>query len=261
MYKKYAYQSDTPEHIRSLKNYDAQRVQSFVRNNYLLQNTTIILNCPFGKVNKTKELLNKYFNLPNRCPKCYVSTPEFSYAHKKLQIIHVKNTSKSNDNVIMRHCVNKNIKFMSNEHIALLYIKDILFNFQKGLFYKQLRDKHGLIYSMSMSLDVDMKNSKSSVYFLETSTKNHQIDLLIFYLIDIISNIKISKSNIENTRQRFKIQHEMQKFNNLTTFNTLYRKYFTNNLPIIERSDINKKITNIDNNTIQKLCQLFSKRT
>jgi predicted Zn-dependent peptidase len=257
MYSKYAYQSDTPEHIRSLKNYDVNRIKKFVRNNYLLQNTTIILNCPYGGVKKTKVLLNKYFNLPNKCPKCFVSTPEFSYKHKKLQIIHIKNTSKSSNNVIVRHYVNKNIKFMSNEHIAILYIKDILFNFQKGLFYKELRDKHGLIYSMLLNLDIDMKNSKSSVYFLETSTKKHQVDLLIFHLINIISDIKITKSNIENSRQRFKIQHEMQKFNNLTTFNKLYRRFFTNNLPIVERSDINKKIVDMDNQTIQKYVNIF----
>lgn len=258
MYKQYAYQMDTQEHIKSLKNYDVTRIQNFVRKNYLLQNTTIILNCPLVSVQKTKELLVKYFNIPNKCPECFVTTPVFSYKHKHLQIVHVPNKVQ-NDSILVRHYVSKNIKYVSDEHIALLYIQDILFNFEKGIFFKKLRDEYGLIYSMSLNLDIDMKNSKSSLYYLETSVRDDKLADLLYYLLEIISKIQISKTNIENTRKRFKLEREMQKFNNLTTFNKHYGKYFMNKTPIIERSHIYDKMLNIPYDVLQKYVQVFKK--
>ena len=258
MYKNYAYQMDNKEHIKSLKNYDIKRIQKFVRSNYLLQNTTIILNCPLNSVEKTKEMLVKYFNIPNKCPDCFITTPVFAFKHKTLQIINVKNNTENNS-VLVRHYVSKNIKYMSDEHIALLYIQDIMFNFEKGIFFKELRDKYGLIYSMSLNLDIDMKNSKSSMYYMETSVEKHKIDSLLYHLFDIISNVKVSQTNLQNTRKHFKIEQEMQKFNNLTTFNEFYGQYFVNNIPIIERSSVHDKILKITDDTIQKYVSIFKK--
>jgi predicted Zn-dependent peptidase len=258
MYKKYGYQMDTNEHIKSLKNYDITRIQNFVRKNYLLQNTTIIVNCPLNSIEKTKELLIQYFSIPNKCPNCFVTTPVFSYKHKKLQIVHIPNKVQ-NDSILVRQYVSKNIKYMSDEHISLLYIQDILFNFEKGIFFKKLRDEYGLIYSMSLNLDIDMKNSKSSLYYLETSVRDDKMETLIYHLLEIISKIEVSKTNIENTRRRFKLEKEMQKFNNLTTFNKFYGKYFMNKTPIIERSDIYDKMLNIPQDIIQKYVEIFKK--
>jgi len=97
------------------------------------------------------------------------------------------------------------------------------------------------------------------LYFMETSVRDDKMETLVYHLLEIISKIDVSKTNIENTRKRFKLEKEMQKFNNLTTFNKFYGKYFINKTPIIERSDIYEKMLNIPHDIIQKYVEIFKK--
>ena len=50
-----------------------------------------------------------------------------------------------------------NIKFLSKEYLILQLLDKILFNFEIGVFYKELREKTGLVYSIKFCL----KESKS----------------------------------------------------------------------------------------------------
>jgi len=259
LYKNHSDIMDYDKSIKSLNYYDAKRIYEFIKKKYLLQNMTIILNCPLNAVIKTEKLINKYFNYNNKCPKCFIETPILTYKNKSLKIINVKNPKNQKNDVIIKHMVLKTIKHLSDEHIALKYIDDIFFNFETGIFFKELRDKYGLIYNIGLYFDIDIVQPKSSKYYIETRTGEKNIPNLIYYMLEIIKNLEITDENIKNSKITFKINKEYEKFKKLTSFNKYYGKYVKNNIPIVEISEYYKKLINIKNNVIKKYLIIFKK--
>lgn len=259
LYKNHSNIMNYDKSIKSLKYYDTKRIYDFIEKNYLLHNITIILNCPLNNVKKTEKLINKYFNYTNKCPECFIKTPILTYKNKSLKIINVKNPKNQKDDIILKYMVVKTIKHLSNEHIALKYINDIFFNFETGIFFKELRDKYGLIYNIGLYYDIDIVQPKSSKYYIKTRTSEKNIPNLIYYILKIIKNLEITDENIRNSKITFKINKEYEKFKELTSFNKYYGKFVKNNIPIIEISEYYKKLINIKNNVIKKYLITFKK--
>jgi hypothetical protein len=112
--------------------------------------------------------------MPNKNKKAKIKFPLYQYNNKPLKVLFIKNQSKTDDNVLFRLVVDDSIEYLSIEHLSLMYLKEILFNFETGIFYKTLRDKLGYIYHIQLNMYVDMVNPLSSYYYIETSV-NHKI--------------------------------------------------------------------------------------
>lgn len=260
MFPKLFYQFDLQNRINNIKQYDINKLYNYIREHIILNNIIVNVSCPNGKEHETFKLIQKYFNFakPEKKQK-ELQYPVYKYDNDYLKIIYVNNHNKNINNSILRIYVSEDIKFNSKEHFALLYLKNILFNFQTGTFYKNLRDKLGLVYGVRFNIDIDLHNSISSMYYIETSTNYNSIPILIEKILDIIENLTLTDEEINNGRKKLIIKNENEIFENLTSFNIYYGLYMLHKKPIIDKKDIHKKIINVSNNYIKKILAKFKK--
>lgn len=256
MYSKYAYQYDNNKHIKFIKNYNTDNIYKFIEDHVLLHNTIVSISCPTDQVANTVKLFKKYFNIPNKNKNAQIKFPIFQYNSDSMKVLYIKNKYQD-DNALVRLVVDDSIKYLSKEHLSLMYLKEILFNFETGIFYKKLRDELGIIYNIGMGLTVDMVNPISSSYYIETSCSYKKVPILISSILNIIKNLTLTEQEINNGKSKFIVKYEFQKFNDLTSYNEYYQKYLLHKLPIIERSQINKKFLAITNKDIMKTLQKF----
>ena len=244
LHPKYYYMSDQKHHIKTVKTFTLSHVKKFIKNKVCSKDMVLSITCPKNKVRETKNNIDKYFGKIKRNNKCKNIYPILQHNNKEFKIIHVEN--KHNDNVIVRIYVYKNIEFMSKENIILGLLKNILFNFQTGIFYKILRTKLGLIYNTGMSIDIDIMNSKASYYYLYTQCEAKNLPLLISEIIKILSTYKITNKDISDAKNRNKVSYENKKFNNLTSYNYEYKTHILYNKKFISNEEYFKMVDNIE---------------
>jgi predicted Zn-dependent peptidase len=258
MYNKYAYQYDHQKHINNIKKFCIEDMYKFIQNHVLLHNTVVTITCPMGKVASTLKIAKKYFEIPNTKKKAQIKYPIYQYNSKYLKVLHIKNNNKI-ENATVRLVVDDSIEYLSDEHLALMYLQEILFNFETGVFYKVLRDQLGFIYNISLNLYVDMTKPISSSYYIETSVNSKLLPQFLKVVLDIIKNLKLSDEQINNGRAAFIVKNEFQKFNNLTSYSEYYSNYLLHKLPIVERSVIKNKLLKVSNDVIVKILNKFKK--
>lgn len=249
MYSKYAYQYDHNQHIKFIAKYDTDKIYKFIQQHVLPHNTIVCVSCPLNKVDETKSLIKKYFSFPNKNRNTVIQYPLYQYNSDSLKVLYIKNNY-NDDNAAVRLVVDDSIKYLSKEHLSLLYLREILFNFETGIFYKKLRDELGLIYNISMELTVDMVNPVSSSYYIETSVDYKRVPQLVKAMLDIIKNLQMTDEIIEYGKQKYRVKYEYYKFNDLTSYNSYYGQYLLYKLPIVERSEIKKKLLSVTNKDI-----------
>jgi predicted Zn-dependent peptidase len=159
--------------------------------------------------------------------------------------------------VIVRIYVYKNIEFMSKENIILGLLKNILFNFETGIFYKILRTKLGLIYKTGISYDIDIMNSKASYYFIYTQCEAKNLPLLISEIIKILSTYKITNKDISNSKNRNKVSYENKKFYDLTSYNYEYKTHMMYDKKFISNEEYFKMVDNISANDVKDFYDTF----
>lgn len=258
MYKKYSYMNDLNKHITHIQSYNTNKIYSYIKNHILLNNIIVIANCPLNRVKKTENILKKHFNFKlksNKSNKKIIKYPIFQYNNECPKILYIKN--KYGKNTTLRIVIDDSIKYNSKEHISLIYLEYILFNFETGIFYKILRDKMGLIYDIGLDLNIDMKNPISSSYYIETTINYKKLPLLIKSIIDIIKMLDLSDSQIESGKKKVLVNYELEKFNDLTSYNTYYGEYLLHKIPIIEKSVLKQKFIEVCNKDIRKTLEKF----
>lgn len=256
MYSKYDYQRDYDKHIKNITRFDTNTMYDYIKSHILLHNIIVSVTCPLNAVKKTEKLVRKYFNFPNPDKSAYITYPIYKHDNKGLKILYVHHHFKI-ENAMIRLIVDDAIEYLSVEHLSLLYLNEILFNFETGVFYKMLRDKLGLIYSIHMVLSIDMVHPISSSYYIQTSVNYRHLPKLINVLLHIIENIELTHEEIENGKQKFMVHTEFQKFNDLTSYNAYYTEYLLHKLPIVERSKIREKCMKIKNTDIMNCLKKF----
>lgn len=255
-YPSLAYKCDMEKHSKSVKNYTSKQIYDFIKRKILLHNTVVSVTCPHDAVDNTIQMAKKYFRFRNVNPNGYVKYPIYRVVNKSLKIVHVKDKSRSN-NTNVRYEVSKRIEYLSKKHLSLICLNQILFNFETGIFYKILREGLGLIYNISLHLQVDIMNPVSSAYYIETSVKIDKTSTLIKNIIDILKNLKLTDNEIQNGKKRVLINHEYLKFNNLTSYTNHYEQFLLFKHPIIERSEIADKIRDLSTHDIRSTLNQF----
>lgn len=260
MYAKYAYQFDHKKHIEHIEKYDANKIYKFIDSHILLKNTIVSVSCPEANMEDAAKLIKKYFLFKPKAAEKQLKYPIYQYNNNILKIIYVGNKFYNDDNATVRIVVDGSIKYLSKEHLCLIYLQNILFNFDTGIFYAALRHKLGLIYNIHMYLDVHLSNPILSSYFIQTSTSCKNIPVLIRHLLDIISSLLVSEEDIKASQQKILLDFEFEKFTNLTSFNTYYSKYLLHKIPIIEQHLIREKLQNIKYSDIRKTLKRIQKQ-
>jgi len=255
LHPKYYYMRDQKYHIKTVKKFTLSDVKKFIKNKVCSKDIVLSITCPLNKIKETKNNIDKYFGKIKRNNKCKSIYPILQHYNKELKIIHVEN--KHNDNVIVRIYVYKNIEFMSKENIILGLLKNILFNFQTGIFYKILRTKLGLIYNAGISYDIDIMNSKASYYYLYTQCEANNLPLLISEIIKILSTYKITNKDISDSKNSNKVSYENKKFYDLTSYNNDYKTHMIYNKKFISNEEYFKMVDNISANDVKYFFDTF----
>lgn len=253
MYPKYAYQLDHKRHINHIQKYDTNKIYKFINSHILLKNTIVSISCPEAQMKKTTQFVKKYFYFKPHPSEMNIKYPIYQYDNHDLKILYVSNKQYKDNNAIVRLVVDGSIQYLSKEHLCMIYLQKILFNFETGIFYTMLRHKLGLIYNIHMYLNVHIQNPILSSYQIDTSTDHKNLPQLIKAMLDIVANLTVTKDDIEAARQTISLEYEFKKFHSLTSYNSYYSSYLLHKVPIVEQSSIQKKLEKITLTDIQNV--------
>jgi predicted Zn-dependent peptidase len=228
-----------------------KNIEDYVHRHIFINNITLSINCPVADVGKTKKMIEKYF-AGTRLSKGHLKYASYIHENKGLKIIYVRNPYPVDGNVLVRFYVNTPLKFLGLHHIHLIFLNEMLFNFQTGIFYNVLRKELGLIYDISLITNVDIMHPKASTYYMQTSVKIQDVPKLIRSLIGILNSYEVTDEVVHSTKNALFVQYENMKFNDLTSYNAYYETFTLHKIPITERSEVSRKIQNVSKRDIVK---------
>jgi len=258
MFYKYSYQFNYQKHIDFIKKYDTSKLYDYFRNHILLKNVIVTVTCPLNARNKTIKLLKNAFNFNKINQKYKIKYPVYNYISNNIKIIHIKN-SQHIDNADLRIIVDLNTSRYSVKHLSLVYLNKILFNFETGIFYKILRRELGLVYNISLDINIDDIHNKSSAFIINSNIISNKLPDLILNIIKIIQNLYITDDLINEARKKIIIEGEYNNFYNLNTQALYYGTFLLYNKNIIENKNIVKLFSNITNKHIHEELEKFKK--
>jgi len=187
LYPKHYHLEDFKRDINYIKKYNIKLIRKFIRNKILTNNIVINAACPRHKIKKTIQIINKYFGAIKKSKKQSINYPVLSVNNNKLKIVQIKN-KKQDDNTIINIYTYMNIKFLSKEHLIQGLLQKILFNFELGVFYRELRESLGIIYNIHLYNNINVRNSKESYYNIVTKCSLKNVPTVINKIFDILHN-------------------------------------------------------------------------
>lgn len=250
------FKCDNQQSILNLEKYGEKDVYKYVHNKITNNNIVISVTCPFDKIKQTKEIIKQYFSFINKNQK--PKKIAFSKQVRKINnrhIIWVKNNIKASNNISginidMR--VYDDIMYMSPFHIALMYFKEIFFNFETGIFYKRLRDALGLVYYVHFDYFISMAYPRMSLYNISTNVSATNLTKTLKEIISILETLDVTDKDIESARNRINRRESQKKINTFTSLNQHYMNFMIYKRPIMERSQIKKRILDIDQTILKQ---------
>lgn len=248
---------DYKKHIKNVKRFTNRDIKNFIRNNLCTKNMVVTITCPKIKIREVQRNVYNFFGKIRTKNKCNDIFPILKHNNRIFKIIGIKNNLNNNNLIRLYLC--KNIEFYSREHFMLLVLKDILFNFNIGIFYKILRDKLGLIYNMSFKLNIDYIDKRSSYIYLSTTSNFKNLPIIIKELINIISTYKITENDIKIARNINYIDFEKIKFNDISSYNYTYKKHLLYKKKFVSNYEMFKTMNNFTFKEITEYFELLRK--
>ena len=258
LFPKYAYHFDLKKHIELIKSYNVNKIYDFYKKHIQLNNVTVSITCPKAGLKETQRLVNRYFGILRNIRKTKLKYPLYEYKSKQLKMVYIKKPYKD-VNVTLRLYTYKRIEFLSKEHLCLVFLSELLFNFDIGIFYKRLRKELGIVYYVGIYIDIDIKEPRSSNYYIDTTAEQSNVPRLIKELLNIFRTYSLTDEEIEDAKNIVYKNFEYRRFFNLTSYNNYYSTYTLYNKPIIERSELLKKYQQISNRDIRKYFEIMKK--
>jgi len=134
-----------------------------------------------------------------------------------------------------------------------------MFNFNTGIFYKILRTKLGLIYSIGLETDIDIINHKSSSYNIYTECNKNKVPELILNILNIINEYNITYEEYANAIKNINLYFETKKFIKINSLDEYYKKSLLFNKPLLYNKDYLELYNNIKYNDVKEYYKTFSK--
>jgi len=255
LYPKYVYYMNHKNNIKNVKKFTSYDIKKFIISKLCTNNLLITISCSNDKIKKTTDMIKKYFSVIKK-NKCKIKYPIFENKNKGFKIIYVNN--KYNDNAIIKLLVCKNIEYLSKEHLIINIISNIMFNFNTGVFYKTLRTKLGLIYNVEFESDIDIVNSKSSSYNINTNCEIKNVPVIIFNIINILNEYVITDDDIINAINNINIYFEKKKFLKINSLDVDYKKSLLFNKPLLYNKEYLNLYNNIKINDVKNYYKIFT---
>ena len=149
----------------------------------------------------------------------------------------------------------RDIKYMSKEYAIIELLTHILFNFNTGIFYTELRNKSGLIYSIGMYCNIDMVNSRASSYGIVTTCEERNVHVVIDKILSVLQTYVITDKDIQGAKISNTVYFENKKFHDISSFNMDYKTHLIYNKPFMKNKDIYELINSI---TAQEIREYYS---
>jgi len=153
-----------------------------------------------------------------------------------------------------------NIKFLSKEYLILKLLNNILFNFEIGIFYKELRENSGLVYSIKLYDNISIKNNNQSYYNIVTKCSINNVPIVINKIFNILNNYKITNEEIAYAKKNIEADNEYNKFYTLESEHSYQRIFLLYNIPFKSKKELFNDIINIKNIEIQQFFEIFKKK-
>jgi predicted Zn-dependent peptidase len=255
LYPTYYYLEDYRRDIKYVKKYNIKLIREFIKNKVLTKNIVINISCPENKFNETVKLINKYFGIIKKKKKI-IKYPFLINNNNNIKIIQIKNKVVDNNTIINIYTF-MNIKFLSKEYLILQLLDKILFNFEIGVFYKELREKTGLVYSIKLYNNISIKNSKESYYNIVTKCDINNVPIVINKIFNILNNYKITSEEICYAKKKIEAENEYDKFYTLESYHSYQRNFLLYNIPFKSNKEVYNDIKNIKDIEIQEFFEMF----
>lgn len=249
LFPKYSHLEDFKSDINYVKKYNIKLVKDFIKKKILTENIVINITCPNNKIAETKKYIKKYFGIIKKTNKKPIKYPILHYKNNKSKIVYIKNKV-VNENTIINIYTFDNIEYLSKEHMIHMLLKHILFNFEIGIFYLELREKTGLVYNINLYNNISIQNSKESYYNIVTKCALKNVPIVIEKIIYILKNYKITREDIQYSKKQINTDYEYSKFYNINSYNEFYKKFLLFNKKFRKNKDILDAINNITDKEI-----------
>ena len=256
LYPKYYYLEDYRRDINYVKNYNIKLIKEFIRNKVLTKNIVINISCPENKFNETVKLINKYFGIIKNKKKIIKYPLLINNNNNNIKIIQIKNKVVDNNTIINIYTF-MNIKFLSKEYLILQLLDKILFNFEIGVFYKELREKSGLVYNIKLYNNISIKNSKESYYNIVTKCDINNVPIVINKIFYILNNYKITSEEISYAKKKIEAENEYDKFYTLESYHSYQRIFLLYNIPFKSNKEVYNDIKNIKDIEVHNFFEIF----
>ena len=258
LYPKYYHLEDHKRDIKYVKKYNIRLVREFIKNKISTNNIVINISCPESKFNNTIKIVNKYFGIIKK-KKNIINYPLLINNNNYLKIIQIKNKVVDNNTIINIYTF-MNIKFLSKEYLILKLLNNILFNFEIGIFYKELRENSGLVYSIKLYDNISIKNNNQSYYNIVTKCSINNVPIVINKIFNILNNYKITNEEIAYAKKNIEADNEYNKFYTLESEHSYQRIFLLYNIPFKSKKELFNDIINIKNIEIQQFFEIFKKK-
>jgi predicted Zn-dependent peptidase len=259
LYPKYYYLEDTKKDIKYVKNYNIKLIKQFIKNKIFNENIVVNVSCPENKVKKTMRYINKYFGIIKKKKKKRINYPVLNINNNKRKIIQITN-KRTDENTIINIYTFMNIKFFSKEHLINDLLEKILFNFELGVFYRELREKTGLIYSIKLYNNINIRNPIESYCNIVTKCNLKNVPIVISKIISILKNYKISDEEIAYAKRSIDANDEYDKFFGLESYNNYENMFLLYNIPYKSKKDLSKAFQKLKNSEIRKHFESFKNK-
>jgi predicted Zn-dependent peptidase len=259
LYPKYYYLEDTKKDIKYVKNYNIKLIKQFIKNKIFNENIVVNVSCPENKVKKTMRYINKYFGIIKKKKKKRINYPVLNINNNKRKIIQITN-KRTDENTIINIYTFMNIKFFSKEHLINDLLEKILFNFELGVFYRELREKTGLIYSIKLYNNINIRNPIESYCNIVTKCNLKNVPIVISKIISILKNYKISDEEIAYAKRSIDANDEYDKFFGLESYNNYENMFLLYNIPYKSKKDLSRAFQKLKNSEIRKHFESFKNK-
>jgi predicted Zn-dependent peptidase len=259
LYPKYYYLEDTKKDIKYVKNYNIKLIKQFIKNKIFNENIVVNVSCPENKVKKTMRYINKYFGIIKKKKKKRINYPVLNINNNKRKIIQITN-KRTDENTIINIYTFMNIKFFSKEHLINDLLDKILFNFELGVFYRELREKTGLIYSIKLYNNINIRNPIESYCNIVTKCNLKNVPIVISKIISILKNYKISDEEIAYAKRSIDANDEYDKFFGLESYNNYENMFLLYNIPYKSKKDLSRAFQKLKNSEIRKHFESFKNK-
>jgi len=259
LYPKYYHLEDYKKDIKYVKNYNIKLIKNFIKNKIFNENIVINVTCPKNKLKNTIRNINKYFGIIKKKKKKKIIYPVLNVNNNKIKIVKINN-KRIDDNTIINIYTFMNIKFLSKENLIQNLLENILFNFELGIFYRELREKTGLIYNIKLYNNINIRNSKESYFNIVTKCKLKNVPIVIQKIIHILKNYKITDEEITYAKKNFIANDEYNKFYSLDSYNNYQNMFLLYNLPYKSKKELSIAVQKLKNKDIREYFDLFKNK-